>query len=176
MDNFNPWIAMYFHAVNGRDLKIQIPTVWSEKATDSEYFSTSRYESPKASAETYVKAQLAYIYGDMRAALILAYPQWVKKLKCRWPIKIKTFLLRRAYHYVTLQPISDNKDWKLDSIIVLIQRNYDNKVRNFSMLCRKLGFALTSFCPCDLKSYEALFTALWVNHLYHQMNLWAWIK
>jgi hypothetical protein len=27
---------------------IQIPTVWSEKATDSEYFSTSRYQSPKA--------------------------------------------------------------------------------------------------------------------------------
>ncbi|WP_146493202.1 hypothetical protein [Vibrio cyclitrophicus] len=54
-------------------------------ATHSEYFSTSRYESPKASAETYVKAQLAFIYADMRAALILAYPQWVEKLRygCR---------------------------------------------------------------------------------------------
>ncbi len=32
--------------------------------------------------------------------------------------------------------------------------------------------ALTRFCPCDLKSYEALFTAIRVNHLYHQMTLW----
>ena len=68
---------------------VRIPTVWSEKATDSEYFSTSRYQSPKASAETYVKAQLAFIYGDTRAALILAYPQWVKKLKYGCQVSVR---------------------------------------------------------------------------------------
>ncbi|MBF4370234.1 hypothetical protein EAY04_19785, partial [Vibrio anguillarum] len=30
---------------------------------------------------------------------------------------------------------------------------------------------VTDFCPCDLKSYEALFTTTRVNHLYHQMTL-----
>ncbi|MBT2941512.1 hypothetical protein PO31_14210 [Vibrio anguillarum] len=30
---------------------------------------------------------------------------------------------------------------------------------------------LTHFCPCDLKSYEALFTTTRVNYLYQQMIL-----
>ncbi|PMF34555.1 hypothetical protein BCT25_14250 [Vibrio sp. 10N.261.45.A6] len=34
-------------------------------------------------------------------------------------------------------------------------------------------FDLTNKGACDVKSYEALFTAKRVNHLYHQMNLGA---
>jgi len=35
---------------------------------------------------------------------------------------------------------------------------------------------LTHFCPCDLKSYEAVFTTTRVNYLYQQMILWLWIR
>jgi len=35
---------------------------------------------------------------------------------------------------------------------------------------------LSRFVPCDVKSYVTLFTAIGVNHLYHQMTLGLWIK
>ncbi|MCQ6492788.1 hypothetical protein, partial [Vibrio parahaemolyticus] len=46
-----------------------------------------------------------------------------------------------------------------------------NTCGQWGSLKSELRMRLTRFGVCDVRSYEALFTAQRVNHLYHQMNL-----
>ena len=68
---------------------IQIPTVWSDKPLQKEYFSSSRYKNPERAAQQQVKALLARIYGDRRALLIHSNPQWVQKLKYGCQVSVR---------------------------------------------------------------------------------------
>ena len=63
---------------------------------------------------------------------------------------------------------------KIHKIVVYLGSNISYLVSVWMAIVRAVKFGVKMLwrnVPCDVKSYVTLFTAIRVNHLYHQMTL-----